>query len=125
MSLVEIALAELAFVGDHQTAGPHRLDIGLERRRVHRDQHIRFVAGGFDRARSEIDLERGHAEQRPLRRANFRRKVRESGEVIARQRRRQRELPAGQLHPVAAVAGKTDDDIFGAVGIGVIRFVLL
>ena len=125
MGLVEIALSELAFVGNHQTAGPNRLDIGFESRRIHRDQHIRLVTGGLDGTRSEIDLERGHAKKRALRRANFRGKIRESGKVIACQRRRERELPSSELHPVAAVAGETHDDIFGAFGAGVIRFFLL
>jgi len=125
MGLVEIAFPEFAFIGDYQTAGPDRLDIGLERRRVHGDQHVRFVTGGLNCTRSEIDLKGGDAEQRPLRRPNFSRKIRESGEVIARQSRRQGELSTGQLHAVAAVASETHDDIFGAVGMGAIRFVLL
>ena len=37
-------------------------------------------------------------------------KVGEGREVVAGQRGRQGELPAGQLHAVAAVAGEADDD---------------
>ena len=89
-----------------------RVDVHLQRRRVHRDQHVRLVAGGVDRADAEVDLEGGDAERRALRRADFGREIGESREVVAGQRGRQRELPAGQLHAVAAVAGEADDDRF-------------
>ena len=88
------------------------LDVDLQRRRVHRDQHVGLVAGGLDRGRAEIDLEGGDAERRALRRADFGREIGEGGEVVAGQRGRQGELAAGQLHAVAAVAGKADDDRF-------------
>ena len=86
--------------------------VHLQRRRVHRDQHVGLVAGGIDRAGAEIDLERRDAERRALRRADFRREIGEGREVVAGERGRQRELAAGQLHPVAAVAGEADDDRF-------------
>src|SRR5690606_1733665 len=35
-------------------------------------------------------------------------KIGESGKVVAGKRRRERELPAGQLHSVAAVTGEAD-----------------
>ena len=67
--------------------------------------------------RAEIDLERRDAEQRALRRADFGGKIGERGEIVAGQRGRQRELPAGQLHAVAGIAGKADDDRFGELAI--------
>ena len=110
--LGEVARGELALVGDDQPAVAQVVDIGLQRRRVHRDQHVGLVAGGLDRGRAEIDLEGGDAEGRALRRADFGREIGEGGEVVAGERGRQGELPAGQLHAVAAVAGKADDDRF-------------
>src|SRR3546814_3898816 len=39
--LGKISLVELALVSDDEAAGLQRDDIGLERGRVHRDQHVR------------------------------------------------------------------------------------
>ena len=55
--LGEVARRELALVGDDQAAFAQMLDVDLERRRIHRDQHVGLVAGGLDRGRAEIDLE--------------------------------------------------------------------
>ena len=110
--LGEVARGELAFVDDEEAAFANLLRVRLQRRRVHGDQHVRLIARGVDRARAEIDLESGHPEGRPLRRPDFRGEVGEGRKVVARERGRQRELPAGQLHAVAAVAGKADDDRF-------------
>ena len=110
--LGEVAGAELAFVGDDQAAGLQIVDIGLQRRRVHRDQHVGRVARGLDRGRAEIDLEGGDAERRPLRRADLGREIGEGGEIVAGECGRQGELAAGQLHAVAAIAGEADDDRF-------------
>ena len=85
----------------------------LERRRVHRDEHVGLVAGGLDRGRAEIDLEGGDAEGRALRSADFGGEIGEGCKIIAGERGRQSELPAGELHAVAAVAGEADDDRFG------------
>ena len=81
--LGEVSRAELALVGDDQAAGLQIVDIGLERRRVHRDQHVGRVAGGVDRRRAEVDLEGGDSEGRPLGRADLGREVGEGGEVVA------------------------------------------
>src|SRR6185369_5220795 len=107
--LREVARRELALVGDDQAAFAQRIGIHLERRRVHRDQDVGLVAGSFDRGRAEIDLEGGDAEGRALRRADLRREVGEGREVVTGERGRERELAAGQLHAVAAVAGEADD----------------
>ena len=47
--LVQIAFTELAGVGNDQAAFAQGADIGLQRRRVHRNQHIGPVPGGIDR----------------------------------------------------------------------------
>jgi hypothetical protein len=118
LRLFKVALVELAGVRDDQAAGLQLADVGLQRGRVHRHQHVGRVARGFDLGRSEIDLERGNAEQRALRRADFGRKVRERRQIVARQRGRQRELTAGKLHPVAGIAREAHDDRFGCGGRG-------
>ena len=82
--LGEVARRKLAFVGDDQPAIAQRLGIGLERRGVHRDQHVGLVAGRIDRAGSEIDLESGHPEGRALRRADFGREIGEGRKVVPR-----------------------------------------
>ena len=46
----------------------------------------------------------------PLRSPDFRREIGEGRKVVSGKRGRQRELAAGQLHSVAAVAGEADDD---------------
>ncbi len=110
--LGEVALRELALVGDDQAAFAKLADVHLQRRRVHRDQHVGLVARGLDRARTEVDLECRDTEGRPLRSADFRRKIGKGREVVAGQRGRQSELAAGQLHAVAAVAREPHDHRF-------------
>ncbi len=110
--LGEVARRELAFVDDQQPAVAHLLGVGLQRGRVHRDKDVGLVACGIDRAGAEVDLEGRDAERRTLRRADFGREIREGREIVAGERGRQSELTAGQLHAVAAVAGKADDDRF-------------
>ena len=58
----------------------------------------------------EVDLEAGNTGQRACRRADLRREVRERREVVAEDGCLARELPAGELHPVAGVAREADDD---------------
>ena len=110
--LGQVARAELAVVGDDEAAVAQRFGIHFQRRRVHRDQHIGLVAGGIDRGRAEIDLERRDAERRPLGGADLGGKIGEGREIVAGERGRQSELPARQLHAVAAVAGKANNDGF-------------
>ena len=110
--LGEIARRELAFVSDDEAALAKRLGVHLERRRVHRNQHVRSIARGFDRRRTEIDLERRHPEGRALGSADLRREVGEGGQIVSGKRRRQGKLAARQLHAVTAVARKSDDDRF-------------
>ena len=110
--LGEVARGELAFVGDDQPAIAERVGVHLQRGRVHRDQHVGLVARGVDGGRAEVDLEGADPEGRALRRADFRREIGEGRQVVSGERGRKRELAAGQLHAVAAVAGEADDDRF-------------
>ena len=107
--LAEVLVREAASVDDDQAALANVFQVDLERRRVHGDQDIQFVARGADLAGAEVDLKRGDAEGRTHRRANFCREIRESREVIARQRGCLGELAASQLHAVAGVAGEAHD----------------
>src|SRR2546427_11590249 len=54
--------------------------------------------------RGELDLVAGDARRRSRGGADFRRVVREGGEVVAVERRLARELRPGELHPIARVA---------------------
>ena len=121
LGLFQVALGEFAGVDNDQAAGLERIEVGLQRRRVHRHQHIGGIASGIDRGRAEVDLERRDAEQRALRGADFGGEIGESGKVIARQRAGQGELPAGKLHPVAAVTGKADHHRIGTVEVCLFR----
>ena len=71
--LAQVTFIESTGIDDDQPARPHNRQVHLERRRVHHDQHIGFVAGGVDGRGAEIDLEGRDAECRALRRADFRR----------------------------------------------------
>src|SRR5581483_5434189 len=77
---------------------------------VHRDQHVRLTARRQDVARREVDLERGDPGQGPGGGADLGREVRERREIVADQGGRRSEPVAGELYPVARVAGKSDDD---------------
>jgi hypothetical protein len=61
---------------------------------------------------TEIDLKGGDTESGPHGSTDFRRKIRESGKIMAGQRRRQRELATGQLHSIAGIAGEANNDGF-------------
>ena len=113
LRLLEVALVELAGVGDDQAARLERAHIGLERRRVHRDEHVGRIARGIDLGRAEVDLERRDAKQRALRRADFSREIGEGRQIVAGKRGRERELAAGELHAITRVARETHHDRFG------------
>ena len=99
--LAQVTFAEGAGIGDDQAARAQISQIHLERRRVHRNQHIGFIAAGFDGRRAEVDLEGRDAEGRALRRTDFRRVIRESGERVAGQSCGEHELASSQLHAIA------------------------
>ena len=99
--LAQVAFIEGAKIGYNQAARAHNRQVHLERRRVHRDQHVGFVARGPHGRGAEIDLEGRDAERRALGSADFRGIIRESGERISGKTGGKRELVAGQLHTVA------------------------
>ena len=107
--LGEVALGEVGRVGDDHAAARQIGDVGLERGRVHRDQHVRPVAGGHDVVVGEVQLEAGDAGQGAGGRADLGREVRQGRDVVAEYRRVGGEPVAGELHAVAGVAGEADD----------------
>ncbi len=90
---------------------PPRGQVGqvhLEGRRVHRDEHVRLVAGGVDVVAGEADLEGADAGQRALGRADLGWNVRDRADVVAEDSGRLGELRARELHAVAGVTGEAD-----------------
>ena len=109
--LLEVAVAERVGVDDQRAAARQVLEVRLQRRRVHRHEHVGLVARREDVVVGEVHLEAGDAGQRAGRRADLGGEVREGGEVVADERRLGREAVAGQLHTVAGIAGEPDDDV--------------
>ena len=108
--LVEVLLGERVAVDDERAARRQVADVGLEGRRVHRDEHVRLVARRVDVARAETDLEAGDTGQRSGRRADLGREVGQRADVVAVDGRGPGELGPGQLHPIARIAGEADRD---------------
>ncbi len=119
--LVEVLLGECVAVDDEGATGREVADVRLQCCRVHRDEDVGLVARGMDIVRAEADLEARHARQRAGRGANLRGEVGQRADVVAVDRRRSRELGAGQLHPVAGIAGEADRDPFELLEPGVER----
>ena len=63
-SLGEVTRGKLAAIRDDEPAGLQILDVGLQRRWIHCNEHIWRVAGGFNLSRTKVDLEGGNPEQR-------------------------------------------------------------
>ena len=108
--LGEVAVVEVVGVHDDRRALGQVGEVRLERRGVHRDQHVGGVARGQDVVVGEVHLERRHAGQGALRRADLGGEVRQRHQVVAERGRLLGEPVSGQLHPVARVAGEPDDD---------------
>src|SRR5207237_1263752 len=83
--------------------------------RVHGDQHVEVVAGGEDRKRGEVQLECADARQRAGGGADLGGEIGQRREVVAGERGLGRELRAGDLHAVARVTRKADDDRVAAL----------
>ena len=106
--LLEVPLGEGVAVDDQRAALGQVAQVRLQRRRVHRHEHVGRVAGREDVVVGEVELEAGDARQRAGRRADLGGEVGQRRDVVADERRLAREAPAGQLHPVAGVAGEPD-----------------
>ena len=104
--LLQPLLVEGVLVDDQNAARDQIDQIRRQRGRVERHQRVDLIAGSENLLAGEMDLETAHAGLGAARSANLGRKIRERGDVVAGQRRRIRELRAGQLHAVARVAAK-------------------
>ena len=109
--LLEVALRERVHVHDERSAAREIPDVGAERGRVHRHEHVWVVARSEDVVVGEVDLEAGDAGERAGGRADLGGKVGERREIVAQHRRLACEAAAGQLHTVAGVAGEADDHL--------------
>ncbi len=87
-------------------------DVGLQRGGVHRDQDVGPVTRGQDVVVGDLNLERRHAGQRALWRADLGGVIRLRRKVIAEQCGLGGEPVTSELHAVAGVAGESDDDLF-------------
>ena len=81
---------------------------------IHRDEDARLVAGREDVVIGEVHLEARDARERARRRTDLRREVRQRRKVVPEDGGLAREAVAGELHPVAGVAGEPDHDPFEA-----------
>ena len=81
--LVQVAGGEVVGVDDDRRALLDVREVGLERGRVHRDQHVGGVAGREDVVVGEVHLERRDARERALGGADLGREVRQRREVVA------------------------------------------
>ena len=85
--LGQVARGEVVGVDDDRGALGQVAEVGLQRGRVHRDQHVGGVAGREDVVVGEVDLERRDAGQGALGRPDLGREVRQRREVVAERRR--------------------------------------
>ena len=119
--LRQVALGEFVGVRDHHSAARQVADVGLQRRRVHRDEHVRPVAGGQDVVVGDLNLEGRDPGQCACGGPDLGGIVRLSRQVVAEKRCLRREPVAGELHAVAGVPGESDDDLFQALTVGAAR----
>ena len=84
-------------------------EVGLQRRRVHRDQHARLVAGRGDVVIADLHLEARHAVDRAGWGADLGRILRQRRQVVAERCADRGESITGQLHAVAGITGEPHD----------------
>ena len=108
--LLEIALRELIGVDDEVCPAGQVLEIGLERSRVHRDEHIGRVARSHDVVVSEVQLERRDTRQGPGRCPDLGREVGQRREIVSETCCLRGEAITGELHAVTGVAGEANDN---------------
>lgn len=104
------ALGEFVRIDDDVAAARHVGDVGLQGGRIHRDQHVRGVAGGEDVVVGEMKLEAGHAGEGAGGRPDLGGEVRQRREVVPEGRGLRGEPVTRELHAVARVTREADDD---------------
>ncbi len=110
--LRQVAFGEFVGIRDHHSAAGQVADVGLQRGRVHRDEHVRPVAGGQDVVVGDLNLEGRDSGQCACGGTDLGGIVRLSREVVAEERGLRGESVTGELHTVTGVAGESDDDLF-------------
>ena len=108
--LLEVALVEGVLVDDQRAAGLEPAEIGAQRRRVHRHQHVGLIARRRDRVVRDVDLEARHAVHRAGRGTDLGGELGQCRQVVAVGRADGGEAVAGQLHAVTGVTGEAHDD---------------
>ena len=86
------------------------LEVRLEGGRVHGDEDVALVTGTVN-VITHVHLIAGDAGDGVVRGADFRRIIGEGGDVVACEGGSVREQGSGELHAVARVTRKTDDDV--------------
>ena len=108
--LAQVPLVEAVAVDDDRGARRKIRQVRLQRRGVHRDQHVGCVARRDDVAVRDVHLERRHTGDGAGRSADLGGVVRQRREVVAEHGGQLGEPVADELHAVAGVAGEADDD---------------
>ena len=101
---------EAVRVQDGRTAWAQVVDVGPQRRGVHRNEHVRPVTGSQDVMAGEMHLEAGHALHRASRCADLGGEAWQRAQVVARRRGLCRETISGELHAVARITGEPDNN---------------
>ena len=109
--LLEMFFGDRIAVEDDRRARLEPLSVGLERRGVHRHQHIAVVTGIQLAVVAEMDLEARNARNGSLRGADFGGVVGEGRDAVSQQRRSVGKERARELHAVARIARKADHDV--------------
>ena len=91
-------------------------EVGRERRRVHRHEHVGRVAGRDDVVVGDVHLERRHSGDRAGWGTDLGGEVRHRRQVVAEGGADVGEAVPGELHAVAGVAGEADDDPVQGLG---------
>ena len=104
----EILLGEFVGVDDQRAAFFQIGKVDFQRCRIHRHQNVRLIARRANVVVGKIQLKTADARQAARWRANLSRKIGQRRDVVPHNRRRVRELRAGQLHTVARISGEAN-----------------
>ena len=99
--LFEVPLVEGIVVQDERSTGAKPLELALQRRRVHRHQHVRRVAWGVDVVVGDVHLERGHAGEGALGRPDLCGELRQCCQIVPGECAGRGEAVTRQLHAVS------------------------
>jgi hypothetical protein len=99
--LLEVGFEERAGIDDQRSGLDEILEVGLERRRIHRDQYVGRVARRVNLRRRKVELKTRDAEQAARWSPDLGGEVGECRDVVAGFGRGLGELGSGQLHAIA------------------------